>query len=170
MTKDDTGKSSTGVIRLNQAEEFIEHSVSMLKPVLRTILIMTPKLDLAWLGDGEFIEQLKLAIIKNRRVHVKLVTADPTEALRLNHPIIPLIRKLSRFEARVIPSTVLDKQPLKKSALLVDRQGVLVNQVIDDYVGFAHFDDKHTVKTLTGEFEQYWRFGVEHADLRHVYL
>jgi hypothetical protein len=170
MTDNKVNESETGVIRLNHAEEFVENSLLMLKPVIRTIHILAPKLELGWFGNAELTEQLKRSIIKNRRVQVKLITTDPTEALRINHPLIPLVRKLSRFEARVIPSEILDKQPLKKYFLLVDRQGVVVNQLLDEYVGFAHFDDKHTVKTLTGEFDQFWRLGVEHADLRHVYL
>jgi hypothetical protein len=166
--KDDA--SDTGVIRLENAEEFVEYSVEIVKPAIRNIFILADSLDSLWLGHEKLVQQLKLSIVKNRRIQVQLLTTDPTEAVRQNHPLLAIIRKLSRFQARVISQDLLDKQPLKKSFIVVDRRGIVYKQALNDFVGFAHFDDVQSVKRLTEEFEQYWRFSDEHADLRHILI
>ena len=162
--------SDTGVIRLETLEEFIQYSLEIIKPAIRSINILTTDIERPWLGDDTVVQQLKLAIVKNRRVHVRLLIADPTLAIKTAHPLIPLIRKLSRFEARVVQEEMLEKQPFKKTFLTVDRGGVVLRQSLDTFVGFCHFDDKHTVKNLSEEFDQYWRYSDTHADLRHLHI
>ena len=127
-------------------------------------------MDKAWLGSEDLVDQLKRSVIKNRRIQVRLLIADPSMALRSNHPLIPLIRKLSRIKAQVIDSELLEKQPLTESFLLVDRGGILMRQSLLEYNGFVHFNDKPSVTNKQEEFDQYWRYSQEHADLRHVYL
>jgi hypothetical protein len=160
----------TGVIRLDNKEAFIEYSVELMKPAIRQIYILTPDFDREWLGAPEFVEQLKLCLVKNRRMNVKMLIADPTTGIRSQHPLISLIKRLSRFKARVITEEFLDKQPLKNTQLLIDLNGIVMRQSFNDFIGFAHFQDKQTVKNLLEDFEQYWRFSTTHADLRHVYL
>ncbi|MEJ2042424.1 MAG: hypothetical protein P8X74_07335 [Reinekea sp.] len=169
-SNNETSNNETGVVRLQGLEDFIQHSVELITPVLRQINILTPDFNADWLGAGEFVEQLKLCIVRNRRVKVRLLLVDPISGIRQNHPLIPLIKRLSRFEARVITREFADKQPLKNAQLLVDLGGVLVRQSFSDYVGFVHYDDKHTVKNLLEDYEQYWRFSTVHADLRHLYI
>lgn len=163
----DKPTTETGVIRLDKLDEFIEHSAAVMKPALRSINILTPDMERPWLGSEKLLESLKLAIIKNRRLQVRLLVADPTLAIRSGHPLLGLIRKLSRFEARVISKEMQEKQPLAMSMVLVDRGGVVVRQSADAFIGFCHFDDKHCVKTLNAQFDQYWRFSETHADLRY---
>lgn len=162
--------SETGVIRLNTVEEFTEHSAEVLCDVIRTVNILATDLDKPWLGHDMVVDALKRAVITNRRVQVRILMTDPTLAIRLNHPLLALIKKLSRIEARVIQEDILDKVPLKRTFILVDRDKLVVKQTLQDYVGFAHFDDKHSVQNLTEEFDQYWRYSETHADLRHVYI
>ncbi len=160
----------TGVIRLENADEFINYSVELLKPAIRQIHILTPDFNREWLGAPEVVEQIKLCVVKNRRVKVRMLVADPTSGIRSQHPLIGLVRRLSRFEARVVTEEFAEKQPLKNALIIVDLGGVIVKQSLADYVGFVHFDDKQTGKNLLEDFEQYWRFSTTHSDLRHVYL
>jgi len=163
-------KSDTGVIRLDKLEEFIHYSAEILTPVIRTVNILTNDMDKLWLGHVDIFEKIKLAVIKNRRIQVRLLVGDPSLALKINHPLIPLIRKLSRFEARVIDQEMLEKVPMRNSFILVDRGGIIMKQSEKEHIGFAHFDDKQSVKNQLEVFDQYWRFSYTHSDLRHVYL
>ena len=160
----------TGVIRLDTQQAFIDYSVELMKPAIRQIHILTPDFDQGWFGANEFVEQLKLTIVRNRRLQVKLLVADPTTGIRSQHPLIAIIKRLSRFEGRVINEDFLEKQPLKDAQLLVDIGGVMVRQSLTDYMGFIHFNDKQTGKTRLEGFAQYWRFSHTHSDLRYVYL
>lgn len=162
--------SETGVIRLNSVEAFVEHSNELIKPAIRHIDILTTDMDKPWLGEASVVQQLKLAVVKNRRLHVRLLMADPKLAIRISHPLIPLIKRLSRFQAKVIDNEMLDKQPLKYNFVLVDRGGLVVKQSETDFVGFAHFDDKHSVANQRETFNEYWRYSHAHPDLRYMTL
>lgn len=166
----DSEPSETGVIRLTNAEEFVETSKDLLNPVIRNINILTTDFEREWFGHTSVTEALKKAVITNRRVTLRILVADPTKAIKTKHPLIPLIRKLSRIEARVIQEEILEKQPMKQSFCLVDRSRLIVRQSFDQFMGFAHFEDKHSVKNFNEMFDQYWRFSSTHADLRHVYV
>lgn len=165
-----TDASDTGVIRLSNAEQFIEQSVSLLSQTIRTVHIITDTLDFPWLGNEDVIDAIKAAVIKNRRVHVRILVTETKQAVSLGHPLLNLIKRLSRIEARLIEPEILDKEPLKHGYLLVDRGGVALRQSLDSYVGFAHHNDKPTVKRLTDRFDQYWRYSKTSPELRFVYL
>lgn len=162
--------SDTGVIRLENAEEFVQHSVEILQNPVRSVCLLCNDFDKPWLGHEQLVDALKKAVIKNQRVDVRILLANTTLAIRTHHPLLPIIRKLSRMEARVIQEEMLDKQPIKENFLLVDRDKLVVKQLQQDYVGFAHYDDKHSVQNFTESFDQYWRYSNSHADLRHVYV
>ncbi|WP_196157089.1 hypothetical protein [Reinekea sp. G2M2-21] len=162
--------SDTGVVRLETVEDFVQYSTELINPALRTINILTTDMERPWLGHEDLVNSLKKAIVRNRRVSVRLLVTDPTLAIRTGHPLIPLIRKLSRFEARVIQQEMQEKQPIKQTMILVDRGGIVVRQSLQDFVGFCHFDDKHSVKNFNEDFDQYWRYSDTHADLRHLHI
>lgn len=168
-SKTDT-QSETGVIRLEHAEEFVQHSCEIVSSAIRQINLLSTDLEQPWFGDEAFVNAIKKAVVQNRRVKVRILVADPTLAIRRQHPLIPLIKRLSRIEARVIEDEILDKEPLKHSFLLVDRGQLVVRQVREDMIGFAHYDDKPTVKKLNETFEQYWRYSATHADLRYMHI
>jgi len=169
-TKPKTGDTETGVIRLEGIEPFIDNTNALLKPALRQVDILTEALDPAWLGDDRVIEQLKQTILKNRRSQIRLLIADSVPAVRSHHPLLALIRRLDRFEARVINKDLIEKQPLTAEYLLVDRGGIIVRQSLTDYLGFVHFDDRATVRNQREAFAVYWRYSHAHADFRHLQL
>lgn len=160
----------TGVIRLENAESFAQNSCEMLQSVVRTVNVLSTDLERPWLGDPSVVNAIKKAVVSNRRVRVRILISDPTLAIREQHPLLPLIKRLSRIEARVIDDALLDKEPLKYTFMLIDRSQLVVRQVQDDFIGFAHYDDKPTVKTLNETFDQYWRYSSPHPDLRFVHL
>jgi len=163
-------KTETGVIRLTGIEPFIEHTIELLKPARRSVDILTTDMDKPWLGNNNVVEQIKQTLLKNRYAEVRLLVADPTLAIRSGHPLIGLIRRLSRFEAKVIDTEILDKQPIKSGYLLIDQGGIIMKQSLTDFTGFVHFDDKQTVKSQKESFEQYWRYSHSHSDLRDIHI
>jgi hypothetical protein len=165
-----TEPTETGVIRLENSEEFVEHSAEILQNPVRSIYLLCNDFDKPWLGQETLVQALKKAVIKNPRVQVRILLADTRLAVKTHHPLLPLIRKLSRIEARVIQEEMLEKQPIKENFLLVDRDKLVVRQLQQDYIGFAHYDDKHSVQNFTEAFDQYWRFSNTDSDLRHVYV
>lgn len=162
--------SETGVIRLSSAEHFVEHSTELVNNTIRTVNIITDSLELPWLGDDALVNAVKMAVIKNRRVHVRILVTETKQAVAQSHPLLALIKRLSRIEARLIEPEILDKEPLKQAFLLVDRAGIVLRNNLEEYAGFAHYDDKPTVKNLNNRFDQYWRYSKTSPELRFVYL
>jgi hypothetical protein len=165
-----TETSDTGVIRLNSHEEFVLHTEPLVKNSVRKIELLVNTLEPSWLGNPGVVEAIKQAVLKNRRLHLRLLIADVESVIECDHPLLPLIRRLSRIEARIIDGQTLAKQPLKNELLLVDRGGIIMRQSTTQFIGFAHYDDKQTVTVQQGVFDQYWRFSKTHSDLRYVYL
>ncbi len=162
--------TGTGVIRLETLEAFNQQSLMLLKDALRSIDILSTDLSRPWLGNDDVIEGLKHAVIQNRRLTLRLLIADATLAIKTDHPLIALTRKLSRINAREIDSQVLEKMPIKHEFLLVDRGGIVLKQAPERYNGFAHLNDRQTVQSQRELFDQYWRFSHEHPDLRSFHL
>ncbi|TCS41658.1 hypothetical protein [Reinekea marinisedimentorum] len=165
-----TEASDTGVIRLNTADDFTTHSASIIGQAVRKIDVLAGTLELSWLGNAAVVDALKQAVLGNHRLQLRILIANVLPVIETDHPLLPLIRRLSRIEARVIDEQTLIKQPLKAELILVDRGGIVMRQSAEQFVGFAHQDDKQTVAVKQGVFDQYWRFSKTHSDLRHVYL
>lgn len=166
-TDQSTTDLNTGVIRLNSVDEFVTQSTELIPTGIRCINIISHDLALPWLGQESVVDALKHFILSNRRARLRLLVGETRNALSVNHPLIPLIKKLSRIEARVIEEEILEKEPLKYEYLLVDRSGLVVKQKPDQYIGFAHHDDKTTVKNLKSSFDQYWRYSQPSPELRY---
>lgn len=162
--------TENGVIRLDNAEAFARQSREILSSAIRTVNIVSTDLERAWFGQSAVVDAVKKAVIQNRRVHVRILLTDPGAAIAQKNALIPLIKRLSRIEARVIEETILDKVPLKHSFLTVDRSKVVLRQTQDEFIGFAHYDDRQTVSNLQETFDQYWRYSSSHPDLRFVHI
>ncbi|MFQ3228822.1 hypothetical protein [Reinekea sp.] len=167
LTEQPTTDLNTGVIRLSNVDEFITHSTEIIPTAIRSINIISHDLALSWLGQEAVIDALKQFILTNRRARIRLLVGETRSALSANHPLIPLIKKLSRIEARIIEEEILEKEPLKYEYILVDRSGLVVKQKPDQFIGFAHPDDKTTVKNLQSSFDQYWRYSQPSPELRY---
>lgn len=162
--------TDTGVIRLDNAEAFARQSQEVLGTAIRTVNIVSTDLERAWLGHSAVVDAIKKTVIQNRRVHVRILLSDPSTAISQKNALIPLIKRLSRIEARVIEEDILDKVPLKHSFLTVDRSKVVLRQTQEEFIGFAHYDDRQTVSNLQETFDQYWRYSKSHPDLRFVHI
>lgn len=167
---DNTPDPTTGVIRLNGPHAFAEQSTELIDTALRSIDLLCHTLEPAWLGNADFVECLKSAIVSNHRLQVRLLIANPWPAIHSHHPLIPLIKRLSRFQAKVIDEDILEKQPISNDFILIDQTGIVIRQSVTDFIGFAHFDDRQSVMAQKELFERYWRFSHAIPDLRYMHL
>lgn len=163
--------SDTGVIRLEDVADFVEHTVEMIRNSVRRVTVLTTDLEPEWLGTEPVVDALRQFAIKNRRSQVRILTTDPTLAVRANHPWLELIRRLSRVEARVIKSEILDTEPMKGTFVISDLSGI-VYRASDSgaWQGFAHYDDRATVRQQLDVFEQYWRYSEESPEFRKLVI
>lgn len=166
-----TESSETGVIRLENPDGFIQHTVELINQGIRKVTVLTTDLEPEWLGAEPVVEALRQFAIKNRRSEVRILTTDPMPAVRSNHPWLELIRRLSRVEARVIKSEILDTEPMKGTFVISDLSGIVYRAADSGaWQGFAHYDDRATVRQQLDVFEQYWRYSEESPEFRKLVI
>lgn len=164
-----TESSDTGVIRLNQAEDFVHHTVELINTCTRRVTVLSTDLEPLWLASDHVTEALRQFAVQNRRSEVRILTTDPTAVVQVNHPWLEVIRRLSRVDARVIKSEILDREPMKGTFVIGDLSGLVYRASDGDaWQGFAHYDDRATVRQQLDVFEQYWRYSEASPEFRKI--
>lgn len=165
-----TERSDTGVIRLENAEDFTEHTAELISQSIREVHVLSPDLSLPWLGNEAVTTALRRFAISQRRAQIRILVCDPASVVQQRHPWLDLIRRLSKIEARVIKPEILDTEPLKGSFVLSDRRGLVYRNSDSQFLGFAHYDDRPTVQQQRNVFDQYWRYSDAHPEFRVLAL
>lgn len=165
-----TERNDTGVIRLNSLDDFIEHSVELTRQTVRELTVLSTDLDRDWLGSDAMTDALRQFAIRNRRSKVRILVTETSPIVQGRHAWLDLIKRLSRIEIRVIRPDILDTEPMKGTFLLSDRSGLVYRNAETGYQGFAHYDDRATVRQQREVFEQYWRYSQESPEFRHLAL
>ena len=163
--------SETGVIRLNTLEDFITHTADLIPQSVRQVTVLSTNLEPEWLGAPSVTEALRQFAIQNARSQIRILVTETTSTVATSHPWLELIRRLSRVQARVIKPELLDTEPMKGTFVLSDRKGI-VYRALDSgaWQGFAHYDDRATVRKQLDIFEQYWRYSEESPEFRTLAL
>ncbi|WP_028669539.1 hypothetical protein [Saccharospirillum impatiens] len=165
-----TERNDTGVIRLNTLDDFIEHTGELINQTSRELTVLSTDLDRDWLGNEALTTALRQFAISNRRSTVRILISEPTPVVKGRHAWLDLIKRLSRIEIRVIKPEILDAEPMKGTFVLSDRSGLVYRNSETGYTGFAHYDDRATVRQQLDVFEQYWRYSDESPEFRHLAL
>lgn len=165
-----TESSETGVIRLHNVDEFVEHTAEMMANSIRLVTVLSTDLEREWLGAQPVCDALRRFSIGNRRSQVRILTTDPTPAIKGGHPWLELIRRLSRVECHIINAEILDREPLKGTFILSDRSGIVYRGTEVGFEGFAHYDDRATVRQQLDVFDQYWRYSDISPEFRTLAL
>lgn len=160
----------TGVIRLETVDEFIEHTAEIIAGAVREVTVLTTNLEPDWLGAEPVTDALRQFAIRTPRSRIRILTSDPGQAIKTGHPWMELIRRLSRIECRIIKAEILDTEPMKGTFVLRDRSGIVYRGSETGFIGFAHYDDRPTVRQQRDIFDQYWRYSEESAEFRTLAL
>jgi hypothetical protein len=59
---------------------------------------------------------------------------------------------------------------MKGTFLLSDSTGLVYRNSQSRYLGFAHYDDRATVRQQIDVFDQYWRYSEESPEFRFLAL
>lgn len=165
-----TENSDTGVIRLQSVDDFIGHTTELIGQTVRELRVLSTDLEADWLGSEAVTDALRRFALGNRRASVHILVTDATAAVKANHRWLELIRRLSRLQCQVIKADILDSEPLKGTFVLSDRRGLVYRGALDAYTGFAHYDDRATVRQQREIFDQYWRYSQPSAEFRTLAL
>jgi hypothetical protein len=165
-----TERNDTGVIRLDTLEGFIEHSQELINQTGRELTVLSTDLARDWRGSEPDTDAMRKFAVRNRRSKVRILVTETNPIVQSRHAWLDLIKRLSRIEIRVIKPEILDSEPMKGTFLLSDRSGLIYRNSETGYLGFAHYDDRATVRQQLDVFEQYWRYSAESPEFRHLAL
>ena len=147
---------------------FAEYTVALCDDAMRHINILSPQLDHAAFDTSELVEALSALARRSRQARVRILISDARPLVTRGHRLLQLARRL--------PSTVhirkLEEHPNWNNETLVikDRDGVLYKPGGSDHDAFYEPDSRVAALRHLELFEELWRFGVEDAELRSLYL
>lgn len=147
---------------------FAEYAVALCNDALRHICILSPHLDHAAFDNSELVDALSALARRSRQAQVRILISDARSLVVRGHRLLLLARRL--------PSTVhirkLEEHPdwNNETVVIRDRDGVLYKPGGSDHDAFYEPDSRVSTQRHLELFEELWRFSVEDAELRSLYL
>lgn len=158
-------KSISGV---TYPHPFADYAVALCDDASRHVCILSPQLDHAAFDNGELVDALSALARRSRQAQVRILISDARPLVVRGHRLLQLARRL--------PSTVqirkLAEHPNwnNETTVIKDRNGVLYKPGGSDHDAFYEPDSRATTQRHLEQFEELWRYSVEDAELRSVYL
>lgn len=147
---------------------FAAYAVALCDDALRHICILSPQLDHAAFDNSELVDALSALARRSRQSQVRILVSDVRALVTRGHRLLQLARRL--------PSTVhirkLPEHPNwnNETVVIKDRDGVLYKPGGSEHDAFYEPDSRVSAARYLELFEELWRFSVEDAELRSVYL
>ena len=147
---------------------FADYVVDLCDAASRHICILSPQLDHAAFDNSELVEALTALARRSRQAQVRILVSDVRALVTRGHRLLQLARRL--------PSTVklrkLETHPNwnNESVVIKDRDGVLYKPGGSDHDAFYEPGSRVATLRHLEQFEELWRYSVEDAELRSLYL
>jgi len=147
---------------------FADYAIALCDEASRHICILSPQLDHAAFDNSELVDALTALARRSRQAQVRILINDARALVTRGHRLLQLARRL--------PSTVhirkLEAHPNwnNETAVIKDRDGVLYKPGGSDHDAFYEPESRATTLRHLEQFEELWRYSVEDAELRAVYL
>lgn len=149
-------------------QPFADCAVALCDDALRHICILSPQLDHAAFDNSELVDALSALARRSRQAQVRILVSDVRPLVTRGHRLLQLARRL--------PSTVrirkLEEHPNwnNETVVIKDRDGVLYKPGGSDHDAFYEPDSRVAAVRYLELFEELWRYSVEDAELRSLYL
>ncbi len=161
-----TGEGSGRRERVDRREAICNWVDTMLPQARQTIHLVTPDLE-GWLYDrGQLVDALRQQIIRQRRLHCKILLRDPRSALIRGHRLVALARRLPDFFA--IRRIAQEFSQRSECYLVIDRRAVLYRPESDQLEGWADPDAPADAVRLLDRFEEVWQPSLPEPEFREL--
>lgn len=135
----------------------------------RRLWLYSRDLDPYLYGTAAMLEALKRFAIESRGGELRILLQDPIAPLRNNHPLIPLVQRLSSCMVIRVPEVEQDLQ-YPAAFLIDDRGGYLMRPLGSRYEGTANLYAPGRQRQLRDYFEQVWERSLPNPELRPVHI
>lgn len=135
----------------------------------RKLWIYTRDLDPKLYGTPEMLDALKRFAIESRGGALRILLHDAGAPLRDQHPLLPLVQRLSSSMQIRVPEAEPDLQ-YPCAFLVNDRGGYLLRPIGSRYEGSADLHAPGRQRQLREYFDQVWERSIPSPELRPVHI
>ena len=135
----------------------------------RKLWIYTRDLDVKLYGSPAMLEALKRFAIESRGGEIRILLHDAGAPLRDQHPLLPLVQRLSSSMRIRVPEVEQDLQ-YPGAFLLNDRGAYLQRPIGSRYEGTADLYAPGRQRQLREYFDQVWERSAPSPELRPVHI
>lgn len=155
-------------IGLHNLDEYRDASLALAQQATRQILIQTQVFDKDIYDRPLFIDAVSAFARSAPLTEVKILLHDPYTALRGDHRMIELCRRLSStISVRRLKENYL-KNP--DEFMLVDSCGYISRDDYQNYQAKLNFNDKPQTQNLSIGFNEVWNISTPETEFRQLHL
>ena len=141
--------------------------VDLIESARRTVLILSPTVDLALFGDARCLAAVSGLARRSGPAKVSILVEDTKTIAESAHPLLELARRLpSKIEMRRLP----DDSTVQRSFVVVDHDAVWIRSDRDAYAGWCNLHDPVEARRLVDEFAVLHERSTDDPELRLLSL
>lgn len=154
--------------KYNTKNEFLAFHRNMLAQARKQIWLISDTISSPLLNDDSVRDSLLRLAKRNAKADIKILLEDDKKGAGHFNPTLELAQKLTSFiEIRAIPKSA--KKP-NEMITTVDFTGGIFRKDLNNYAGFAHYNNHLIAQRLRDKFEQYWQYAQPSMQLRRLSL
>lgn len=154
--------------RFTSPEEARAHALALFQDANRDICLYSPDLE-RWLYSNSDVQQAcSRFLLAHPRNRLRILVRDTGRAVREGHQLLALARRLtSRLHIRKLNP----EYPSEDCAfIIVDSRSLLMRPKVDQYAGYALYNDPGKARLRQSQFDQAWDHSLSDPDLRSFLL
>ena len=154
--------------RFSQPEQARAHALALLQQAQRSLCIFSDDLE-PWLYHHSSVQEACTRfLLANPKNRLRILLRDVTLAVKQGHRLLSLSRRLSsNLQIRKLhpdyPSEAI-------AFLLADDRGLLLRPELEQFAGYALYQDPARVRLRQAQFDQAWETSITDPDLRSFLL
>ena len=159
---------TTELQRFSNPEEARALALALLQQASRTLCLLTPDLE-PWLyNHGLIQEACKAFLLRHPQSRMRVLLSDSSKAVKDGHRLLTLSRRLSsKLQIRKLHP---DYPTEEVAFLLADDRGLLLRPELEQYAGYALYNDPGRTRLLQTQFDRAWDNSTLDPDLRSFLL
>ena len=159
---------TAGSFAITSLEELQQTSFAMAEQARRSLEILTRDLELRVYGAEPFLIAVRKLATTSRVARVRILVREIDGAIRDDHRLIELARRLSSFiEIRCLSEA---HRTLNEAMLIADQQGYIHRLAGDLPAGSADFRNPLQARELLRVFDDAWAHGERDPNLRRLHI
>lgn len=146
--------------------QFMDFHKNMLAQAHRQIWLISDTIQSPLMCDSKIRDSILRLAKRNAKAEIRILLEDDKKGAGYYNPTIDLAQKLTSFvEIRCIPAGA--KKP-NEMITAVDFCAGILRKDLNNYAGFANYNNDLVAQRLRDKYEQYWQYAKPSMQLRRL--